>query len=321
MYIPTCYHFLEYLKVIKNSSEHTIRNYALDLNAFKIHLESEQTPKKPPENRADPISHRDNLSLRDPTKDSLLNLQTIDRKTLRNFLASLHAANQSKSTIARRLSSLKSLFKYATAQNIIEKDPSEELDSPKIDKKIPIILSYTEVKRFFDQPDLSTVLGVRDRTILEIFYSSALRLSELVALDIEDINFESLTLKLKGKGKKERLVPLTPTASAWIQVYLNHLDRISTGSNALFLNKHGTRLSARSIDRHFEKYLSMSGLSAQITPHALRHAIATAWLENGMNLKTIQLLLGHSSLATTTIYTHVSPKQKSTVYKKTHPRA
>lgn len=314
MYLDACFRFLEHLRVIKNASEHTVRNYAIDLNALKNFLEIDI----PLDQRTSPISHR---SLHEKPANDTIKLGNIDRKLLRGFLASLHAEGQNKRTIVRRLSSLRSFFKYAVSQKLIENNPTEELETLKLDKKLPIFLSYDQVKRLFDQPDTDTLLGFRDRTIMELFYSSGLRLSELVALDRCDFNSESMTLKLKGKGKKERLVPITKNAAAWITAYLNHNERIKEVDEAIFLNKFGMRLSARSIDRNFEKYLKESGLSGQITPHSLRHAIATAWLENGMDLKTIQLLLGHSSLATTTIYTHVSNKQKKTVYDKTHPRA
>jgi len=164
---------------------------------------------------------------------------------------------------------------------------------------------------------------------MELFYSSGLRISELVAVNKEDINFEQYLIKLKGKGKKERIVPITPHAAHWIREYLNHPERYTEinghqaemDPHAVFLNRFGTRLTTRSIDRHFDNYLKKSGLSGRITPHTIRHTIATHWLQNGMDLKTIQTILGHSSLTTTTIYTQVSPKLKQEVHEKSHPRA
>jgi integrase/recombinase XerC len=156
---------------------------------------------------------------------------------------------------------------------------------------------------------------------MELFYSSGLRLSELVALDRKKFDPKNLLLSVYGKGKKVRQTPITASAAKWIVDYLQHPERKEKEPQAIFLNKWGSRLSARSVDRNFAAYLKASGLSDRITPHTIRHTIATHWLEQGMDLKTIQLLLGHSSLATTTIYTHVSPKLKREVYNKTHPRA
>jgi integrase/recombinase XerC len=185
------------------------------------------------------------------------------------------------------------------------------------------------VQRLFDQPRTEEYLGFRDRCIMELFYSSGLRVSELVALNRSDFDPQAFVVKLKGKGKKERVIPITKNAAGWISAYLNHPQRHSdeeghlaqADPQAIFLNRLGTRLTARSVDRKFDLYLAASGLAGHVTPHTIRHTIATHWLENGMDLKTIQILLGHSSLATTTLYTHVSPKLKKEVYDKTHPRA
>lgn len=170
---------------------------------------------------------------------------------------------------------------------------------------------------------------MRDRTILELFYSSGLRVSELVALDRTDFDAASLLLKIRGKGKKERIVPITKNAATWISKYLAHSERHIVGDkhfpeidhDAIFLNFLGTRLTTRSVDRNFKEYIKASGLAGKATPHTIRHTIATHWLENGMDLKTIQLILGHSALATTTIYTHVSSTLKKQAHKKAHPRA
>jgi integrase/recombinase XerC len=164
---------------------------------------------------------------------------------------------------------------------------------------------------------------------MELFYSSGLRVSELVALNREDFEKENLLLKLQGKGKKERIVPITKNASEWIQAYLDHAERhqeihghmAQVDSQAIFLNRLGTRLTTRSVDRNFDRYLTASGLAGTVTPHTIRHTIATHWLDNGMDLKTIQVLLGHSSLATTTIYTQVSKNLKKKVHDEAHPRA
>lgn len=328
MFIPTCYRFLEHLRVIKNASEHTIRNYSIDLNSFKSFLEQDLALTDP-QQKSNKISHTEPYHTQKTIHDDTLPLDKIDRKTIRGFLADLNANKQNKRTVARRLSSLRSFFKYAQTQQIITNNPTEDLESLKLDKKIPVSLSYNQVKHLLEQPDTDDYLGFRDRTIMELFYSSGIRISELVALNRQDFDAINFVLKLKGKGKKERIVPITKNAAEWINNYLQHAERYQKvdghetemDHKAIFLNKHGTRLTARSIDRNFYAYLTKSGLAGKVTPHTIRHTIATHWLENGMDLKTIQVILGHSSLATTTIYTQVSPKLKKKVYDQAHPRA
>lgn len=319
--------FLKHLKAIKNASEHTIRNYAIDLNALKTYIEKICLSDKKPEELPEKIHHE--ISNRDPQKDALIPLSLIDRKIIRGFLADLTASGANKKTIVRRLSSIRTFFKYAFSHKFIKINPAEDLDTPKIEKKIPVFLSYDQVLKLFEQPDIHTMLGFRDRAIMELFYSSGLRVSELAALNRSDFDPQNLLVKLKGKGKKERVIPLTKNAADWIKRYLNHPERhISTDGHqpqkdpqAIFLNKWGTRLTTRSIDRNFDGYLKSSGLAGKATPHTIRHTIATHWLENGMDLKTIQMLLGHSSLSTTTIYTQVSNQLKKKVYDQSHPRA
>jgi integrase/recombinase XerC len=329
MFIETCYRFLEHLNVVKNASEHTIRNYSIDFNAFKNFLEKEWLVDTKPEELPEKISYVHAYSHRSVLFDHQLPLSKIDRKTIRGFLAWLNESKQNKRTVARRLSSLRSLFKYAQTQKIIEFNPTEELDSPKLDKLLPVSLNYEQLTHLFDQPDTSNYLGFRDRTIMELFYSSGLRVSELAALNKQDFDYENLTVKLKGKGKKERIIPITKNAADWMKAYITHEERrrdsdmhlAEVDPHAVFLNKLGTRLTTRSVDRKFDLYLTSSGLAGKVTPHTIRHTIATHWLENGMDLKTIQVLLGHSSLATTTIYTQVSSKLKKKVYDEAHPRA
>lgn len=280
--------FLDYLKNVRNSSEHTLRNYRIDLEDFKEFLQE-------------------------------IPFERVERRDLRGFLAWMTDQNKSKRTIARKLSTIRSFYKFLLSRQLIPVDPTEELDSPKLEKRIPVSISYAEVERLFAMPDTDTLLGLRDRVIMELFYSSGLRLSELTALKRDQIDFESGLIRVLGKGKKERLVPITKSAIDWLKTYLAHPER--TPSPTLFLNRFGNPITPRSIDRHFQRYLLSSGLSARITPHTIRHAIATHWLERGMDLKLIQELLGHECLATTTIYTHVSTTLKRKVYEEAHPRA
>ncbi len=282
--------FLAYLRVVKNASEHTLRNYSLDLHAFQAYLNGQEIGR-------------------------------VDKRKIREYLAHLHQEDLSKKTVLRRLSSLRSLFKYLSKEKLIAANPLEEIDSPKVDKCLPHPISYEQVERLFQQPDVGLYLGFRDRCMMELFYSSGLRVSELAALNKTDFNVAGKSVRLKGKGKKERVVPITDSAAKWLIDYLGHDERIEVDLQAVFLNQRGKRLTVRSVDRLFATYLKMSGLSGHITPHTIRHSIATHWLEKGMDLKTIQVLLGHSSLGTTTIYTQVSTRLKREVYEKTHPSA
>jgi integrase/recombinase XerC len=288
--------FLHYLRVAKGVSEHTLRSYGIDLNSFLRFAQEGKTP---------------------------LPLSGVSKRLVRRYLSHLHEKQTGTRTILRRLSALRSFYKYAMREKIILENPLEEIESPKKEKKLPISITYEQVLQLFHQPDMTLYIGFRDRVIMELLYSSGLRLSELVGLNRADIDASNQVLSIFGKGKKQRQSPITDTAAKWLSDYLNHPERplVEQDRDAVFLNKWGTRLTARSVDRNFAAYLKASGLSERVTPHTIRHTIATHWLENGMDLKTIQLLLGHTSLSTTTIYTHVSPKLKRAVYDKTHPRA
>jgi integrase/recombinase XerC len=329
MFIKTSYDYLEYLRSAKNASEHTIRNYSIDLNHFKSFVEEHILETIKEDVRPPKICFQSPYSLRMTAHDDLLSLECVDRNTIRKYLAHLKENNANDRTIVRRLSSLRSYIKYLCSKGILLQNPAEELETPKIEKRVPTFLSYDEVQKLFDQPDTTDLLGLRDRVILELFYSSGLRVSELVALNREDFQHKQRTIKLKGKGKKERIVPITKGAAEWILTYINHPERYQEVNghsaeqdpHAIFLNRHGTRLTTRSVDRNFDKYLKASGLAGKATPHTIRHTIATHWLENGMDLKTIQTLLGHSTLSTTTIYTQVSSKLKKEAYEKAHPHA
>ncbi|MBI5346109.1 MAG: tyrosine recombinase XerC [Chlamydiae bacterium] len=306
-YLAAINQFLRYLGVVKNVSKHTIRGYNIDLQDFKEFVQK-------------------NILKNNETEFSL---DIIDKWVIREFLIFLRNEKKKNCTIMRRISSMRSFFKYCFREKQVQINPIEDIDSPKKEKRLPNAINYDQVLHLFNMPDLNTYLGLRDRAIIELFYSSGLRLSELAALNRDDIDVNSLMISVMGKGKKQRVVPITKTSLKWILDYLNHESRSvdskehfkQNDPKAIFLNKWGTRITVRSIDRNFKFYLKKSGLSAKITPHTIRHTIATHWLEKGMDLKTIQMLLGHNCLATTTIYTHVSCKLKREVYDKTHPRA
>jgi len=292
--------YLSYLQLSKGVSEHTLRGYKLDFDSFLAFVQKEREDKSLPVSWA-----------------------CISKRLIRRYLSHLYDEKLKTATVLRRLSSLRSFYKYAMKEKLVFENPLEEIDSPKKEKKLPSSIGYEQVEHLFKQPDLSTYIGLRDRCIMELFYSSGLRLSELVGLNRCDFDVKNQVLNIFGKGKKQRQAPITKTASDWIVSYLNHPERtlIEKDGEKIFLNRWGKALSARSVDRKFALYLKASGLSEKITPHTIRHTIATHWLEKGMDLKTIQMLLGHTSLTTTTIYTHVSSKLKKEVYDKFHPRA
>lgn len=287
--------FLEYLEISKGLSEHTLRGYRLDCQSFFEFM----------------------------GKEGSTSIESIDKRLIRRYLAKLYDLKAKNGTILRRLSALRSFFKFLMKEKIVKENPLEEIDSPKKERKLPVSIQYAQVEHLFNQPDLTNLKGLRDRTILELFYSSGLRLSELVGLKKRDFDLKNQLLLIFGKGKKQRQAPITQTAASWLEKYLNHPERkkLEKDKESIFLNRFGKKLTPRSVDRLFSFYLKKSGLSEKITPHTIRHTIATHWLEKGMDLKTIQMLLGHTSLATTTIYTHVSTQLKKEVYDKFHPRA
>ncbi|MFA5250210.1 MAG: tyrosine recombinase XerC [Parachlamydiales bacterium] len=336
--------FLKHLRYLKNVSGHTLRNYSSDLLAFlNFFLDKKGGTEK------DRLSQRD-LSVfwqQEPAlerasgpkavwaalekKTALANgaLEACDKWVLREYLAKLHSEGKKNRTLMRKISSLRSFFRFCLKEKYLSFDPMAAIESPKREKRLPRSIGYEQVELFFQMPDTGTYLGLRDRAIVELFYSSGLRLSELVGLDRDDLDLVGLQVKVRGKGRKERLLPITQNAAKWLLKYLNSPQRQletkehcrEADGKAVFLNKWGTRLTARSVDRFFRFYLKKCGLAVDLTPHVIRHTIATHWLEKGMDLKTIQTLLGHSSLSTTTIYTSVSLKLKKAVYDKTHPRA
>lgn len=294
--------YLDYIEHIRRVSPHTLRNYGIDLQDFISYIEE---------------------------KKLCLEVEKITRSQIRQFMAYLHEIKKSRSTILRKTSTLRSFFSHLLKEKLISSSPMELIESPKRGKRLPIFLEYSQIEVLFSQPDTTSYLGFRDRALMELFYSSGMRLSELVSLNREDVDLKNSVIKVMGKRQKERICPITKTASSWIHDYLFHSEReIKTKEHdceqdekAVFLNKWGKRISDRSVDRLFAQYVKACGFSEKITPHVIRHSIATHLLENGMDLKTIQNLLGHSNLSTTTIYTHVSTKLKREVYDQTHPRA
>ncbi len=244
---------------------------------------------------------------------------------VRRYVAHLRKRGSSQTTIARKLASLRSLYKYLIREGIVADNPASSLSAPRRERRLPIFLDEDEVERLLIAPDPQDATGQRDRAILEMLYSTGMRIGELASVSLTDVDLLGEVVKAKGKGKKERLVPLGGPAVRALRDYLAVRKTLAGGYRvnraALFLNRTGDRLSARGIRRMFHKYARRTGLSAKATPHTLRHSFATHMLNRGADLRSVQELLGHASLASTQIYAHVSTERLKTVYDKAHPHA
>lgn len=279
--------FVTYLEVEKNYSPHTILNYRADLEEF-IGFVGSIPPEK------------------------------IDYLLLRRFLARLRTKQYAPRSIARKLSSMRSFFKFLHREGLIKNNPAVLLMSPRREKRLPKFLTEEEITRFIESPSTDKTVGKRDRAILETLYSTGIRVSELVGLDVHHVDLIGNIVKVSGKGKKERLVPIGSKALEAIKDYLDHRTQ---SSNVLFLNKSGGRLSDRGVRNILDKYIQMAGLSYHISPHVLRHTFATHLLDRGADLRCVQELLGHVNLSTTQIYTHITTDRLKKVYDQAHPRA
>lgn len=279
--------FISYLEVEKNYSPHTILNYRADLEDFLDF--AQKTP-----------------------------LEKIDYLFLRKFLAQLRGKQYRPRTLSRKLSALRSFFKFLQREDLIRENPAVLLMSPKLDKMLPKFLSEEEMNKFIEAPSLEKVSGKRDRAILETLYSTGMRVSELVGLNVSDVDMIGNITKVSGKGKKERLIPIGDRALDAIRDYLHERKH---KSNALFLNKSGTRLSTRSVRNIADKHILAVSTTRQVSPHTVRHSFATHMLNRGADLRSVQELLGHVNLSTTQIYTHVTTDRLKEVYNKAHPRA
>jgi len=244
---------------------------------------------------------------------------------LRGYLARLRNQGAARSTTARKIASLRSFYRYLLREGIVNHNPASDLRLPRREKRLPVFLDEAEVARLLATPDPADPAGCRDRAILEVLYSTGMRISELAAVSFEDLDLLGEVLKARGKGKKERLVPLGGPALQALRDYLAVRPSLAGGrrvsARALWLNKGGTRLSDRGIRRLFEKHARAAGLPATVTPHTLRHSFATHMLNRGADLRAVQELLGHASLASTQVYTHVTTEKLKSVYGKAHPRA
>ncbi len=253
-------------------------------------------------------------------------IHQLDHLVIREYMGHLHNQKIEKSSISRKISALRSFCKFLLREGVLAQNPAKLVKLPKIPKKIPSHLTVEDCAKLIESPDLSTLLGKRDRAILELLYACGIRVSELSGLNLEDINFKENMVLVKGKGKKERLVPFGRYCHQALLAYLEvrpqaFVSRSQKSGEAVFLNRLGTRITTRSIGRLVEKYVRSSGLAQKISPHGLRHSFATHLLNSGADLRSIQELLGHKQLSTTQKYTHLSIGHLMEQYDKAHPKA
>jgi len=299
--------FLEHLRYERNVSEHTLRNYAIDLGQFYEHLAP-----------ADPATG----------ERREFDIRQIDHITIREWLSTLHAAQKKKSSIARKLAALRTFFQFLIREGVVELNPAKLVSTPRLEKKLPNYLSVEDAVRFIEMPDISTDLGKRDRAILEMLYGTGMRVSELTKLDIRDVDFRNRMVKVKGKRRKERIIPFgEPALHALLgymtvrNTFLHNAPLAEREDEAVFLNYQGTRITTRSVGRMVDKYILICAGIHDISPHSLRHSFATHLLDSGADLRDIQELLGHARLSTTQIYTHISMEKLIEVYDRSHPKA
>ena len=297
--------FLEYIRLNRNTSPHTVAAYGSDLGQF-LAFASKHLGK--PASRLRPAD--------------------LDLGLIRGFLADLYRLGQSRSSAARKLSALRAFVRYLRREELVDSDPAAMAVAPKREHKVPAHLSVDEMSRLLEAPDTSVPLGRRDHAILELFYASGLRLSELVGLDVEDVNLPQRIVRVSGKGGKERLVPFNTTTQKALRRWYSDRGLLramaagrKAGGDPVFINSRGARLTGRSVQRLVARYVAGCSTRFGISPHALRHSFATHLLERGADLRAIQELLGHVQLSTTQRYTHVNAAQLLEVYRKTHPRA
>jgi tyrosine recombinase XerC len=289
--------FITYLIAEKNASPYTIKNYRNEIGQFLEFLKEQ----------------------------GIDSWDGVDRYILRRYLAWLQAEGYVKASITRRISELRSFCRYLVREGILDTNPIRAVSSPKVPKRLPDYLDPHEIENLLTAPDATVPQGQRDRAILEVLYASGLRVSELVSLNLSNVNLRSGEIRVWGKGAKERLTLLGGPACKALRRYIQDgrpkLIKENRPTNALFLNRLGSRLSTRSVSNILDKYAKLAGLERRVTPHVMRHTFATHLLDGGADLRTVQELLGHADLSTTQIYTHVSQARAKEVYRKAHPRA
>lgn len=289
--------FLDYIKYERGLAANTGAAYRRDLLKFNEFLLSQQRSEDP---------------------------EQITKQDIRRFLTHQLDEGISHPTIARRLSSIKAYYKFLVLEGYCQNNPTVDLETPKIKRKLPDVLTIEEVDQLLNQPQVTLVLGLRDRAMLELMYATGVRVSELLSLQIDDINFWAGFLRCFGKGRKERIIPVNQTSIDWTQRYIarsrSHLVK-SPRERTLFLNAHGRPMTRQGFFKILQGYVTKAEFTKEVTPHTLRHSFATHLLENGADLRSVQEMLGHADISTTQIYTHLSRSHLREVYKLYHPRA
>ena len=288
--------YTDFLKAERNASAYTVRNYTTDLLGFFQFLRTK----------------------------GVKSLKEVDRQVLRQYLSGLMEQGFVKASIARKLSAIRSFYRYLLREGMITTSPVATTSSPKLDKLLPSFLTRDEVERLLEAPDLSSPMGQRDRVLIELLYAAGLRVSELVNLNLEQVNLDTLELRVMGKGAKERMVLMGEPAARALSVYLSQGRPKLLGrkrNSALFLNRYGERIIQRRVQRILVKYANIAGIEKRVHPHLLRHTFATHLLDGGADLRVVQELLGHANLSSTQIYTHVTQSQARKVYLAAHPLA
>jgi integrase/recombinase XerD len=288
--------FVHYLAVERGLALNTLESYQRDLLAYASFLK----------------------------RNSITDLNQTRRANIIAFLAELQRKGRATATISRNLASMRAFYGFLLRDGLIDNDPTANLESPKIEKRLPKVLSVSEVEALLESPDMGNVAGIRDKAMLELLYATGIRVSELVSLNLSDVNLNMGFLKCYGKGSKERIIPLGSVSLKAVSEYVMR-SRVKLmrqpEEESLFLNHHGQRLSRQGFWKIIKKYATTASIDKEITPHTLRHSFATHLLENGADLRSVQEMLGHADISTTQIYTHLTKSRLKEVYAKTHPRA
>lgn len=288
--------FLESLEYEKGLSQNTLESYGADLRDYQMFL-------------------------KDHSSETLID---VTPSTIVGYLMFLRRKGRSTATVARRLASIKSFYRFLLKEGYIDKDPCENLSSPSLERRLPKVLTLAEIERLLDQPDLSTPIGLRDRAILEVLYATGLRVSELTNLDLGDVDLREGFVRCIGKGSKERVVPLGEIAITATKSYIENGRPtliFDPKELSLFVNQNGGRMTRQSIWKLVKKYSEGARIPKEVTPHTIRHSFATHLLEHGADIRAVQEMLGHADISTTQIYTHVTKDRLKDVYARSHPRA
>jgi integrase/recombinase XerC len=328
-HLPIVERFITYLNDERHFSPYTGRCYGLDLRQFTDHLRSAHNVSCGEDGETAAFERRLGGQEPDPSGGTCTDLiLAADVETIRGFIAHLGEQEYSSATMARKIATLRSFHKWMERKGLVKTNPMVLIRTPKQAKRLPKAISVDQIERLLSAPDDSELLGARDRAILEVLYSTGIRVSEVVGINRGDVDDQGEAIIIRGKGRRERLVPLGAHALKALRHYVAMLDQqlsvaglAASGESPLFVNKHGGRLSSRSVRRKVSKYLAEVGLDPEISPHTIRHSFATHLLDNGADLRSVQELLGHQSLSSTQVYTHLSRQRMRDAYDQAHPRA